>query len=82
MVSSNGQISEDGNLKLENTNSTVQKYIYDFTTPFMIGAVALYILDIMVRKLRLQDVKSLFKIFKKKEYYHYERGELSEKEDD
>ena len=80
MVSSNGQISEDGNLKLENTNSSVQKYIYDFTTPFMIAAIALYVLDIMVRKLRLQDIKSLFNIFKKKEYYKIERGGANEKE--
>ena len=79
MVSSNGEVSEDGNLKLENTNSTVQKYIFDFTAPFMIASIALYIVDIMVRKLRLQDIKSLFKIFKKKEYHHYERGELNEK---
>lgn len=80
MVSSNGQISEDGNLKLENTNSSVQKYVFDFTTPFMVAAISLYVLDIMVRKLRLQDIKSLFSIFKKKEYYHSERGEVSEKE--
>ena len=46
----------------------------------MIAAISLYVLDIMVRKLRLQDIKSLFSIFKKKEYYHSERGEVSEKE--
>lgn len=81
MVSTNGQVSEDGNLKLENTNSIVQKYIFDFTAPFMIASVALYIIDIMVRKLRLQDIKSLFNVFKKKEYYHNKRGEANEKKD-
>ena len=80
MVSSNGQISEDGNLKLENNNSIVQKYIFDFTAPFMIAAISLYILDIMIRKLRLQDIKSLFKFFKKNEFLKYGRGEANEKE--
>ena len=61
MVTNNGEISLDGNLKLENTNSNVQKYIYDFTPLFMIISVALFVIDIMVRKLRLQDIKSLFK---------------------
>ena len=65
MVSMNGQISEDGNLKLENDNSNIQKYILDFTPSFMIVCVALYVIDIMVRKLRLADIKSLFKIFTK-----------------
>lgn len=69
IISSNGQLSEDGNLKIENKDAEVQKYILDFTPIFMIICVALFIIDVMVRKLRLQDIKSLFKIFKKEKYY-------------
>ena len=69
IISSNGQLSEDGNLKIENKDAEVQKYILDFTPIFMIICVVLFIMDVMVRKLRLQDIKSLFKIFKKEKYY-------------
>ena len=39
MVSSNGKVSEDGNLVLKNDNSKELKYIYDFTALFMIICV-------------------------------------------
>lgn len=61
MVSSNGQVSEDGKLVLENNNSIIQKYIIDFTPSFMIICVILFVIDVMIRKLRWQDIKSLFK---------------------
>lgn len=68
MVNANGQISEDGKLVLENNNSKVQKYILDFTTIFMIISAILFVFDIIVRKLRWQDIKSLFNFLNKKEY--------------
>lgn len=77
MVSENGIISEDGKLVLENDDSNVQKYIIDFTPAFMIISVVLFVIDIMIRKLRLQDIKSLFKVFNKKEFNR--RGGSSEK---
>lgn len=80
MVSMNGQISEDGKLVLENNNSKIQKYILDFTPIFMIICVILFIIDIMVRKLRWQDIKSLFKFLNKKEYTNtQERRNSNEK---
>lgn len=60
MVSSNGQISEDGKLVLENDNSNVQKYIIDFTPILMILFIVLFICDIIVRKIRKQDLISFF----------------------
>ena len=74
MVSVNGQISEDGHLVLENDNSNIQKYILDFTPAFMIICVVLFIADVMIRKLRWADIKSLLGAFKKKE-----RGGANEK---
>ena len=77
MVSSNGKVSEDGKLSLTNDNSNVQKYIVDFTPMFMIVCVSLFVIDIMIRKLRMQDIKSLFKIFVKKNII--KRGDMSDK---
>jgi hypothetical protein len=67
MVSMNGSVSEDGHLVLVNDNSNVQKYILDFTAPFMVICVILFVVDIMVRKLGWADIKSLLGLFKKKE---------------
>lgn len=75
MVSSNGKVSEDGNLVLKNDNSKELKYIYDFTALFMIVCVVLAIVDVMVRKLTLNDIKSLFR---KKDYFKT-GGEVNEK---
>lgn len=62
MVSTNGQISEDGKLELKNDDSIVQKYIVDFTPICMILCVILFIIDIVIRKLRIEDIKSFIKL--------------------
>ena len=77
MVTSNGEISLDGNLKLENNSSNVQKYVFDFSILFMTIAVSLFVIDIMVRKLRLQDIKSLIKFLTNRTIS--KRGEKGEK---
>lgn len=66
MVSSNGKVSEDGKLELVNDNSKQQKFIYDFTPLLMIICVILVVVDVIVRKLTLNDIKALFR---KKGYY-------------
>lgn len=66
MVSNNGQVSENGKLVLTNDNSNEQKYIYDFTSLFMIICVILAVIDVIVRKLTLNDIKALFR---NKKYY-------------
>lgn len=65
MVTSNGKISTDGKLILENNNSSIKKYYFDFTIPCLIVCSVLFILDVCVRKLRLQDIKNLFKKVRK-----------------
>lgn len=67
MVNLNGKVSEDGNLILVNNNSKVHTYIIDFTPIFMIICVVLFVVDVIIRKLRLQDIKSLFKKIKKED---------------
>lgn len=80
MVSTNGKISEDGKLVIENDDFDVQKYILDFTPIFMIICLVLFVIDIIVRKLRWQDIKSLFKFLNKKDYIKQnERSKNNEK---
>ena len=49
-------------------NSIVQKYIIDFTPILMIICICLFMIDIIVRKLKWQDIKTLFGLSKKKNY--------------
>ena len=64
-------------LSFDNSESAVQKYIFDFTVLFMAIIVSLFVIDIMVRKLRLQDIKSLFKYLTRTNISR--RGEKGEK---
>ncbi|MDE5867837.1 MAG: hypothetical protein K2H02_02730, partial [Anaeroplasmataceae bacterium] len=66
MVTSDGKIGKDGSLKLENNNSYIETYIYDFTILLMSICVALFVVDIFIRKVKWQDIKSLFKHQNKK----------------
>lgn len=60
MVSDNGQVSEDGKLELVNDNSYVMTYRYDFTTLFLSLIAVLFVVDIIIRKLRWKDIKTFF----------------------
>ncbi|MGN1373346.1 MAG: VWA domain-containing protein [Candidatus Coproplasma sp.] len=59
-VGANGKVSTDGTLKLENDDKEVGKYNLSLTLPLLIVCVALYAVDIAVRKLKWEDIKSLF----------------------
>lgn len=76
MITSNGKVlnsidevnkseNEFALAKIENNNSMIDTYTYDFTVLFMSLCIGLFILDIIVRKVRWQDIKALF-IKKKK----------------
>ena len=60
-----GQISEDGNLNLENDKSEVATYEVSFAIPLLIFAAVLFIVDVVVRKFKLKDIKGLFAKTKK-----------------
>lgn len=59
-VGANGKVSTDGNLKVENDDKEVGKYNLSLVMPLLIACVALYAVDIAVRKLKWEDIKSLF----------------------
>lgn len=59
-VGGEGTVSLDGNLSLENDDSDVGMYVIDLTVPLLALCAVLFVTDIIVRKLRWSDIKSLF----------------------
>ncbi|MBO7196735.1 MAG: VWA domain-containing protein [Clostridia bacterium] len=55
-----GQVSRDGNINLENDKNEVQTYELSFRTPLLIAAVALFVIDVVIRKFKWADIKGLF----------------------
>lgn len=60
-VGNSGTVSENGSLKIVNDESEVETYIYYFTKVLMTIAVVIFVIDIIVRKLKWNDIKSFFK---------------------
>ncbi len=60
-----GVISRDGNLNLENSKSEIDTYELSFREPLFILAVALFVIDVIVRKFKWKDIKGLFAKTKK-----------------
>ncbi|MBQ8720529.1 MAG: VWA domain-containing protein [Clostridia bacterium] len=56
-----GSVSEAGIPKLENNADEVGVYVITFIVPLMAAAVCLYVVDIIIRKLRWRDIAGLFK---------------------
>ena len=60
VIRGNGTITENGVPKIENDEREIATYKVDYTVPLLIIAVALYVIDIIIRKLKWVDIKSLF----------------------
>ncbi len=60
-----GKVSLDGSLTVENDAEDMGVYEMDFTIPLLIICVVIYIVDIVIRKLKWEDVVSFFGGFKK-----------------
>lgn len=60
-VRDRGTVYEDDSLKVENNMDEVSTYTMDFTLPLFALAVVLYVIDIIIRKLTLADIRSFFK---------------------
>ena len=59
-VRGNGTITENGVPRIENDEKEISTYKVNYTVPLLIIAVALYVIDIIIRKLKWADIKSLF----------------------
>jgi hypothetical protein len=64
-VRDRGTVSEGSVPELENDPDRLDTYSVYFTVPLLIAAAVLYIVDIIVRKITKNDIKSLFR-FKKR----------------
>ncbi len=65
MLSGNGIVSEDGKIEIVNDEEKVGTKIVDLTPIFLIVAIALLLIDIVVRKVKWADIKNLFRRRKK-----------------
>ncbi len=65
-IRNRGTVVEDGIPNLKNNDKEVTTYLLPLIVPLMALAVALYVIDIIVRKLKISDIKSFFGIKPKK----------------
>ncbi len=65
-IRNRGTVTEGKIPNLENNSEEVATYVIRFIAPLMILCVVLYVLDIIIRKLRISDIKSFFGIKPKK----------------
>ena len=61
VIRDRGTVYEDDSLVVENNMDEVSTYQLDFTVGLLAIAVALYVIDIIIRKLTWADIRSLFK---------------------
>ena len=60
LLAGRGTVSEDGSIQLINPEDELDTYSLYLTLPLLIAAVSLFVVDIMIRKLKWNDIKSLF----------------------
>lgn len=56
-----GRVFEDGSLVIEHNKDEISTYVVNFTVPLLVAAVVMYVVDIIIRKLKWADIVSLFK---------------------
>ena len=59
-IDGRGTVSEDGKLTLKNDMNEVGKYVVELTGPLLIVTAVLYVVDIIIRKIKWDDVKNFF----------------------
>ena len=57
----------DGSLSLESNKNELDRYEVSFRAPLFIAAILLFVVDVIIRKFTLKDIKGLFAIFSRKE---------------
>lgn len=60
IISENGEVSLDGQLKMDNSDSATRSYSFSFIVPLMAFCVVLFVVDIIIRMIRWKDIRSLF----------------------
>lgn len=60
-IRNRGTVTEEGVPTIENDSKDILTYKMNLTIPLMITAVTLFVIDVIVRKVTLADIKNLFK---------------------
>ncbi len=60
-IRNRGAITTDGTVDLENDEKHITTYKASYVIPLLIMAVALFVIDIIIRKIKWADIKTLFK---------------------
>ena len=60
MLGGEGTVSEDGNFAVEIDENEIATYVLPLSLPFLIVCVVLFVVDIIIRKLKWNDIVSLF----------------------
>ncbi len=61
MIGSDGTVMKgDDNLKIVNDDDLIGTYVLDLTMPLLIACVVLFAADVAIRKLKWEDIRSLF----------------------
>ena len=61
VIRDRGVVYEDDSLVVKNNLDEISTYEMDYTIALLAIAVALYVLDIIIRKLTWADIRTLFK---------------------
>ena len=61
VIRNRGNVFSDGNITMVNDEDKVAMYEVDYTAPLLIAAVVLFVIDVIVRKVKWNDIKTLFK---------------------
>jgi hypothetical protein len=60
-IRNRGTITTDGTVDLENDEKHITTYKASYVVPLLIIAVALFVVDIIIRKIKWADIRTLFK---------------------
>ncbi len=61
LIRAKGEVHENADFEIINDKDDVASYTFYLATPLMIAAAAIFVIDIILRKLRWQDIVTLFK---------------------
>lgn len=67
LIRAKGDVHENADFEMVNNKEDIAMYTFYLALPLMIAAAAIFVIDIILRKLRWQDIVTLFKKKRKKE---------------
>jgi len=59
-IRNRGTVTEGEVPLIENNKDEIATYVVSFAVPLFIAAVALFVVDVFIRKIKWKDIRSLF----------------------